>query len=256
VKKGGSGATVSFAQINMKHFHWNETIGETERFSLALGAFDAIHLGHRHILEHADAVAYFNPLPAQILQHNFEGCVRTERQRLEIFESLHLKVALSIDFSYDISKITGDVFLEEILKRIGVRKLITGEDFRLGHGRLWGKNEIAGWSLRRGIAYEAVPLTAAGDEIISSSRIRQLIQRGNFEKAARLMGASYCLDLGNIPFEEREERFIYNLSYCKQVLPYDGLYTVSGGVVTIKEKKLYSRDYADEIVFIKRVEKE
>ncbi|MCL2520757.1 MAG: hypothetical protein FWE37_07150 [Spirochaetaceae bacterium] len=235
----------------MQIFQWQDgNVWQGRPLKLALGGFDAVHLGHRSILNQADAVAYFRVLPAEIFGANFKGYLRSEEQRLQIFKELGLKALLTIDFSANISKMSGEQFLTALYCQLPFTTLITGEGFRLGYKREWGRAEITVWAANRSSNYLVMPLTQLKGQQVSSSHIRQLVLQGHFNLAKQLLGGkSYSLSLTGLPNCHKDGEVVYNLNNVKQVVPPAGCYSSEQGRVLLKDKNLYITNKTDEIVF-------
>ena len=71
--------------------------------------------------------------------------------------------------------------------------MVIGPDFALGHGRVGDAGRLATIGTTRGFLVEVVPARLDGMEVISSSRIRRLIQRGEVAVAARLLGRPHLV---------------------------------------------------------------
>lgn len=230
----------------MRRAIWNERGGRTRYpVSLALGAFDAIHLGHQKLLKTETGLpmqaAYFNPAPQAIFDKHFLGMVRTLEQREQIFKQLRLNGILRIDFSSEFSKIEGDDFMNELYKRVNMKVLVVGSNFRLGRRRSYGLKELEHWLKVRGIALRTAPV----DDGISSDRLRKLIKTGMVGEAQKLLGYPFALDLRGLPSKKTHACIEYDLSKSVQVLPPDGQYAFG----LIAGKKLIAKSKIKEAAF-------
>jgi riboflavin kinase / FMN adenylyltransferase len=156
----------------------------TEPRAVALGAFDGVHLGHRRVIESAKAeglpttVTTFDPHPRIALGHQVELLTTLDR-RIELLSELGVETVV-VRFTQDLALATPEQFADLILKPLGAKVVVAGEDFRFGRGRSGDLNTLA----RLGFETRPVPLL----DDISSSRIRQLLREGNVEDAGRLLG--------------------------------------------------------------------
>jgi riboflavin kinase / FMN adenylyltransferase len=156
----------------------------TEPRAVALGAFDGVHLGHRRVIETAKAeglpttVTTFDPHPRIALGHHVELLTTLDR-RIELLSELGVETVV-VRFTQDLALATPEQFADLILKPLGARVVVAGEDFRFGRGRSGDLDTLA----RLGFETRPVPLR----DDISSSRIRQLLREGDVEDAARLLG--------------------------------------------------------------------
>ncbi|NIZ18731.1 hypothetical protein [Entomospira culicis] len=213
--------------------------------SLALGSFDAIHYGHQDLLkEKIDSlerwVLYFRLAPQALRQTTFQGMVRSEAQRLEIFANLGLDGALSLDFSPEISKMNGIDFLEELYQKVAMKQLIIGEDFRLGKGAQVTHTEIKAWAKTKAINVSIHPLryeAGEGDKY-SSSTLREAVLSRNFALIEATSGYGYAIDLRHLDCYQAEGAWHYRLESSEQVLPPDGRYQTVEGIEIVKKEGL------------------
>ncbi|MDQ2982867.1 MAG: riboflavin biosynthesis protein RibF [Actinomycetota bacterium] len=156
--------------------------------AVAIGTFDGVHRGHRRALEEtleaADrglepTVVTFDPHPRTALGNRVELLTTLER-RLELLAELGFGEALVIEFDLEVARLPPEQFAEEVLRAIGAKAVVAGEDFRFGRGRAGDLAllERLGFEVRR------VPLLAD----VSSSEIRRLLAAGEVEAAVGLLG--------------------------------------------------------------------
>jgi riboflavin kinase / FMN adenylyltransferase len=153
--------------------------------AVALGSFDGVHVGHRRVVESAQAagttttVVTFWPHPRLVLGNRVELLSTLER-RLELLEATGVDEVLVVEFSGELARLEPHEFAESLLRRIGARVIAVGANFRFGRGAAGNTDTLA--SL--GFDVRAVPLV----EGVSSSLIRRLLQSGDVGGAARLLG--------------------------------------------------------------------
>jgi riboflavin kinase/FMN adenylyltransferase len=153
--------------------------------AVALGTFDGVHLGHRRVIEAAQAsglpttVVTFDPHPRTALGHHVELLSTLER-RLELLHEAGVDDVHVLPFTPDLALATPAEFAEEVLRPLGAEVVAGGENLRFGRGRSGDLDTLAelGFDVRR------VPLV----DKISSSRVRQLLREGEIESAAQLLG--------------------------------------------------------------------
>ena len=153
--------------------------------AVAVGSFDGVHLGHRRVLQAAvdagvrSTVVTFYPHPRTVLGNRVDLLATLER-RLELLEEAGVDETLVVEFTLELAEYEPEEFAERILRPIGTEVVVAGETFRFGRAR---RGDLA---LLEGLGFDVrrVPLL----EGISSTRIRQLLQAGKIEQAARLLG--------------------------------------------------------------------
>jgi riboflavin kinase/FMN adenylyltransferase len=153
--------------------------------TVALGSFDGVHLGHRRVVDAARAagspttVVTFWPHPRLVLGNRVELLATLER-RLELLEATGVDEVLVVEFTAELARLEPHEFAESLLRRIGARVIAVGENFRFGRGAAGDTTTLAAL----GFDVRPVPLV----EGVSSSLIRRLLQAGEVEGAARLLG--------------------------------------------------------------------
>ena len=153
--------------------------------AVALGTFDGVHLGHRHVIETLlDAgpeptVVTFDPHPRTALGNRVDLLTSLER-RLELLAGLGVDSALVVDFTLDVAGLEPQAFADQFLRPLGAETVVAGEDFRFGRAR---QGDLALLE-SLGFATRPVPLL----ENVSSTRIRELVRDGDVHGAARLLG--------------------------------------------------------------------
>jgi riboflavin kinase/FMN adenylyltransferase len=151
----------------------------------AVGSFDGVHLGHRRVLDTARAagspvtVVTFWPHPRLVLGNRVELLTTLER-RLELLDEAGIEQVLVVEFTPELANLEPALFADSILRRIGARVVVVGENFRFGRGASGGASllEELGFDVR------TVP-TLRG---VSSSEVRELLVQGDVIGAAALLG--------------------------------------------------------------------
>ena len=192
--------------------------------TVAIGSFDGVHRGHRHILETARAVGpttvvTFWPHPRLVLGNRVELLSTLER-RLELLEAAEVEEVLVVGFTPEVAALTAEQFADDVLRRIGTTVVVVGEDFRFGRGAA-GDSAL----LRRlGFEVRAASLL----EGVSSTRIRTLLREGDVVGAAGLLGRPPELDGTVVLGDQRGGTLGYptaNLATAAELLvPAYGIY--------------------------------
>jgi riboflavin kinase/FMN adenylyltransferase len=204
-----------------------------------IGNFDGVHRGHRAILSAVVARAReagrpsiaitFEPHPIAVLRPDqAPRRLQTLRQKEEQIEALGIEWLLVIPFTRDFSLTSPETFVRGFLcRKLGVAELYLGSHFAFGRGKR-GDLELlkrlgpeCGFTTHgvEEVFYEGVP--------ISSTRIREAIERGAVAEASAMLGREYALD-GIVSKGERVGRRIgyptINLSPENELYPKNGVY--------------------------------
>ncbi len=150
-----------------------------------------MHLGHRRVLQAAldagirSTVVTFQPHPRTALGNRVELLTTLER-RLDLIGGAGVDEALVVPFTPELADLEPKAFVEYVLRPLGTQVVVAGANFRFGRGRAGDLDLLEAL----GLHVHAVPLV----EGISSSSIRGLLQSGEIERAARLLGRPPELD--------------------------------------------------------------
>jgi riboflavin kinase/FMN adenylyltransferase len=230
--------------------------GPALQVALTIGAFDCLHVGHQRLIHGIIDNSYgaiatvctFSQNPASVLGNRpFPGSILSHFQKVRKLEQLGVALVVLIDFSPEISTLTGESFLNLLANRLDVKKLVVGYDFHMGRGRDTNTQELVGILTDSGIELEIVPAAMYDNEAVSSSRIRDSIRQGRFSEAKDMLRDDYRLDLRNIAIQESEGGCWMRRSEIEQVLPRIGEYPVRfltdsaeiSGILTVEEERLY-----------------
>jgi riboflavin kinase / FMN adenylyltransferase len=170
------------------HFHRLPTL---EKTVIAIGAFDGVHKGHQAVLQLLKYYSKAYNVPSFI--YTFDPPPRSYFQNVKILTPIKEKLNrignLGIDhcfvatFNQDYVNRSAYSFIEE-LSMLNPQKIFVGEDFRFGKDR---KGDIR--LLSKYFHVQTVePICCSSGRVISSSRIRELINKGETEKADLLLG--------------------------------------------------------------------
>lgn len=176
-----------------------------ERSWLTIGVFDGVHLGHQAILKrlvagaHAEGapavVVTFFPHPVVALQ-NIQDPVYLSMpdERAELLAATGVDEVVTVEFNRQLAAKTAAEFMAAMKERLGVVHLCAGYDFALGRGREGTLPVLRQLGERLGFSVEVIePVPGRKNEIISSSRIRDLLGQGEVAKAADLLGRLYSV---------------------------------------------------------------
>ena len=211
----------------MKVAHRPEELGSDECVA-AIGSFDGVHRGHRRVLETARAVGApvtvvtFWPHPRLVLGNRVELLSTLER-RLELLEEANVDEVLVVEFTPELAAREPAEFAESLLRQIGAKVIVVGENFRFGRAAAGDPALLQ----RLGFDVRIVP-TLDG---VSSTNIRSLLRAGDVVGAAHLLGRPWELEGTVVLGDQRGGTLGYptaNLSVPGELLvPAYGIYAGS-----------------------------
>lgn len=205
-----------------------------------IGNFDGHHLGHRALMQtvvetarRAQGTALvltFEPHPVKILAPHVDlRFLTSPDEKLARFESAGIDEVVFLDFTPSFAAMTPEQFAERVLSHsLGVKELFVGEHFAFGKGRTGRMADLIRFGVQYGFqVHPVVPVTMDGD-VVSSTKIRQLIQAGNMERAARLLGRAYGIAGAVVQGERKGQELGWPTANLRipphRVVPPDGVY--------------------------------
>lgn len=226
----------------MQVYQGFQSISEDGRGSVvALGNFDGVHHGHRHVialaadlaesLEAPLGVALFDPHPRRFFAPEAPAFrLMGEHRRNRTLESLGVKRLHVLPFTADMAAMTPEQFVDQVLDQgLGIRGIVTGADFRFGAGRAGTIGELERLCEARGIKSAFADLHGNGADKVSSTRIRKAILDGDMKAAAELLGSAWAIE-GLVQKGDQRGRTIgfptANIDLGDFVRPAYGVYAV------------------------------
>jgi len=169
--------------------------------AVTIGAYDGVHLGHRALLrdlsERAGArglstvVVTFDRHPAGVVRPESAPLQLTDlEQKLELLAACGVDRTVVIPFDLARAEETAEDFVRsELVDGLETRLVVVGEDFHFGHGRKGNVALLAEMGARHGFDVVGVGLQDdSGGQVVSSTRIRELVARGAVREAAEVLG--------------------------------------------------------------------
>ena len=170
-----------------------------------VGFFDGVHSGHRYLLQEmrrlADerhlpsVVVTFTTHPRKTLQSDYQPkLLNSFDEKMELLSMTGIDYIIVIDFTADLATLSAQEFINDILsEKLHVKTLLVGYDHRFGHKRTEGFEEYVNYGRECGIEVVKTPPFADKELVVSSSKVRHLIEKGEMVAASRLLGYLYRL---------------------------------------------------------------
>lgn len=188
--------------------------------ALAIGNFDGLHLGHQKILKSLvqkarekglfSFVLTFSPHPEKILGKGNVNMIQTLPQRLEGMKKLGVQAVLITPFDQKFSNLSSRRFAQEVVVNcLKAKEVIVGENFRFGKSRKGDIGALRSFGLEFGFHVRSVPPVKKNGKIVSSSLIRNLLQKGKIEEANTMLGRFYEIEGKVIKGEARGKTIGY-----------------------------------------------
>lgn len=168
-----------------------------------IGSFDGVHLGHQAILRQLIQVAREKNLPAVVIvfepqPHEFfagdkaPARLMRMREKLEALWSAGVDKVLCLHFNQELRSLSAEQFIDRVLVQgLAIKHLVVGDDFRFGCDRKgdFALLQIKGAEL--GFEVTDTHTLEIDGKRVSSTRIRHLLEAGDFAEAEKLLGKPY-----------------------------------------------------------------
>ncbi len=184
-----------------------ELSAECRRISLALGAFDGVHIGHQAILRavQSDAqrlgaepvVLFFNPPPRAIFQPDVPfRCLTSLAQKLELFAKNGIRRAVVFPFDLELAQLTSDEFFYKylVIKELDIVSFCVGRNWTFGCGGKAGGEELRRLATPLGMETRLVESVSLHGFAVSSTRIRAAVEAGRMDVVTEMLGRPYFVD--------------------------------------------------------------
>jgi riboflavin kinase/FMN adenylyltransferase len=213
---------------------------------VTIGAYDGVHLGHQAVLRlvrelagargFEAALVTFDRHPAEVVRpESAPRLLTTLEQRLELLDATgDLDLCWVLTFDEARSKEAAEEFVREVLvDGIGARLVVVGADFHFGHRRGGNVPLLERMGAELGFEVLGLGLVAVEGEAsgvpYSSTRIRELLAKGDVAEAARLLGRPHevrgIVERGDQRGAEHLGFPTANLTVPERIcLPADGVY--------------------------------
>lgn len=200
--------------------------------ALVLGGFDGLHIGHRTLLNAAQATGL--PVALTSILGGKGGTLFTKEERTYIFEQAGIDCVIYLSFTEEFKNTPAEKFLDELFAHIEAKEIFCGSDYRFGKDATGTPDFLQKSALPRPVT--VLPLLEKDGDKISVSRIKQALAKGDIPAANALLDSDYFLQ-GAVEHGRQVGRTYgfptLNVSVASEkLLPQDGVY--GGFAVTPK----------------------
>lgn len=186
--------------VHLKYPHQLATTGS--EYSMALGFFDGVHLGHQKVIGAAkenaqrlhikSAVMTFDPHPSIVLGGRNEKVfyITPLQQKIDTFEALGIDTVFVVNFTSDFAKLSPEQFVQYFIRDLNVKHVVAGFDYSFGaYGK--GNMELMEQLAGEDFSVTVISKLQAADDKVSSTRIRKALQAGEMEEVRALLGRAF-----------------------------------------------------------------
>jgi riboflavin kinase / FMN adenylyltransferase len=219
------------------------SIPELERLPgplfLAIGVFDGVHRGHQAVIstsaDHARAangtpiVVTFDPHPEKVLRpQSSPRLLSATQHKVALIRNLGVRHLLVITFDRQFAATEPEEFVQQLVNHSKpLREICVGHEWAFGKNRRGNLELLKTLGTQLNFEVVGVPPVKANGEVVSSTAIRQAIEKGDFARAAVMLGREYTI-LGTVTRGDSLGKKIgfptANLSAHNEQFPPNGVY--------------------------------
>ena len=223
---------------------------EEDGYSVAIGNFDGMHLGHQSVIEIARKTSHessvgvvtFEPHPRQYFQKKqpiFRLMKSETRKR--ILKPLEVDALFELPFDYSLANLSPKDFIETVLlEKLNVKNVVVGPDFRFGKNREGSVNLLKSYQRKNKLRLHiANPFMIEG-KVVSSSVLRKKLVEGSVIEVTKMLSRYYEID-GMVEKGFQRGRDLgfptINIGLRSTIVPKHGVYAVLVKILSQKKDR-------------------
>ena len=217
-------------------------IADVDRGAVAaIGNFDGVHLGHQAALNlvrkiAAESGSYvgtltFEPHPREYFAPKSPAFrLMSAEAKANRLDKLGVERLYQLNFNAALSALGAREFARDVIKKaLGLTHVVIGADFCFGNGRTGTAQDLMDYGKEFGFEVTIAELVKDGEQIFSSTAIRNALSEGRPEDAARMLGHWHRIEGPVIQGHQRGRE----LGYPTANISIDGLHPPKYGVYAV-----------------------
>ena len=212
---------------------------------LAIGVFDGVHLGHQAVIStstsHAGSadgtpvVITFDPHPLKVLRpRNAPHLLTATQHKIALIRDLGVEHLLVINFDKKFAATPPENFIEQlVIHSRPLREICVGHEWSFGKDRRGNLDLLKKLGAQFDFDVVGIPPVKVNGAVVSSTAIRQAVEKGDFAKAAAMLGRDYTV-LGTVKAGDKLGKKLgyptANLSAHSEQFPPNGVYLVEARI--------------------------
>jgi len=178
-----------------------EQLPHFQRSVITIGTFDGVHTGHAQILaqlrqeaariDGETVIITFYPHPRKVVKGGAEEVrlINTLEEKIQLLSWQQIDHLVIVPFTEAFSQMTAEEYITDfLLARFHPHTVIIGYDHRFGKGRQGDYHLLEQFSSSEGFVLQEIPVHLLDEVSVSSTRIREAIQRADIDTANQLLG--------------------------------------------------------------------
>jgi riboflavin kinase/FMN adenylyltransferase len=233
---------------------YQTTLSPHEPIIITIGNFDGIHLGHQRLLHEVGRLAQalqckpvlvtFCPHTLLVVRPDIDlRYLTTQDEKLALAKQYAgIADSIVIAFTSEVAAMSATDFMDHLRQHFSLQGLVVGADFSLGHNRMGDITFLEHYRQQHHMHLHTVSLAEAGQNRISSSRIRMLLNQGDIAQANQLLGHPVIVSGIVRPGAQRGRTLGFPTANlhpdAHKLLPTDGVYAALVSVQDTQERDL------------------
>lgn len=209
-----------------------------------IGNYDGVHLGHTEIFKRLrecstrsglpSLVIIFEPHPEEFFfQDECPSRLSSLREKFHLVATRGIDRLLVLKFGRYLASLPADRFVRDLLvDKLGIKRLIIGDDFRFGRKREGNFNTLTALGRTYGFEVEQTPPFLFAGKRISSTYVRYLLRHGFLKEAEQMLGHPYCMEGRVVQGHKRGREWGFptaNIDLHRIESPVSGIFAVKVG---------------------------
>ena len=173
--------------------------------AIAIGSFDGMHLGHQAIIAELQKISktnrlepyifFFEPLPKEFfMKENAPLRVYDFRNKVLNIEKNGVENIICQKFNQKFANIDAKDFVDFLTKKLNVKHIIIGDDFKFGKARKGDYKLLKKLSIANDFMVDKISTLNLNKHRVSSTDIRKAFTNHNVETITELLGAPYQIN--------------------------------------------------------------
>lgn len=228
----------------MRIYNHTDQLPSFRKAVITIGTYDGVHTGHARILDQLrqeaariggeTVIITFYPHPRKVVKGGTEDIrlINTLEEKILLLSWLQIDNLVIVPFTEAFSRLTAEEYIKDfLLARFHPHTVIIGYDHRFGQGRLGDYHLLEQYSASEGFQLQEIPVHLLDEVSVSSTRIREAIQRTDIATANQLLGYPFFFSGVVVKGDQLGRELGYptanlQLTNPEKLIPGDGIYAV------------------------------